>query len=164
MEYLMFNFFSKKPKVVLSPIIEDTIQRLGTPFGSRTCDAHTDSSDYDYFFSDGDLSIIIDLLKDQNIKYKAKNTYAHALDASTHITTTINNRIYDLVSFRDAKQIEGMRIAAQLSKAYSEYYPLNNKKIRYFVFTNYFKFGKHNKNINQNLLDFIITNFPELLI
>ena len=164
MEYLMFNFFSKKPKVVLSPIIEDTIQRLGTPFGSRTCDAHTDSSDYDYFFSDGDLSIIIDLLKDQNIKYKAKDTYTHALDASTHITTTINNRIYDLVSFRDAKQIEGMRIATQLSKAYSEYYPLNDKKTRYFVFTNYFKFGRHNKNINQNLLDFIIANFPELML
>ena len=88
----MFNFFSKKPKVVLNPIIEDTIQRLGTPFGSRTCDAYTDSSDYDYFFSDGDLSIIINLLKDQNIKYKAKHTYTHALDASIHITTTINNR------------------------------------------------------------------------
>ena len=160
----MFNFFSKKSKVVLNPTIENTIQRLGTPFGSRTCNAHTDSSDYDYFFSDGDLSIIINLLKDQNIKYKAKDVYTHALDASIHITTTINNRVYDLVSFRHAKQIEGMRIATQLSKAYSEYYSLNDTETRYFVFRNYFNFGKHDKNINQNLLDFVSVNFPELML
>ena len=164
MEYLMFNFFSKKPKVVLSPIIEDTIQRLGTPFGSRTCNAHTDSSDYDYFFSDGDLSTIIDLLKDQNIKYKAKDVYTHALDASIHITTTINNRVYDLVSFRHTRQIEGMRIAAQLAKAYSEYYSLNDKETRYFVFRNYLNFGKHDRNIEQHLLDFVSANFPELML
>lgn len=104
------------------------------------------------------------MLKDQNIKYKAKHTYTHALDASIHITATINNRVYDLVSFGHTRQIEGMRIATQLSKAYSEYYPLNDKKTRYFVFRNYFNFGKHNRNINQNLLDFIIANFPELML
>ena len=164
MEHIMFNFFSKKPEIVPNPIIEDTIQRLGTPFGSRTCNACTDSSDYDYFFSSSDLSIIIALLKDHNIEYKRKDIYAHALNASVHITTTINNRIYDLVSFHYTRQIEGMRIAAQLSKAYSEYYPLNNKETRYFVFKNYFKFGKHDKNIDQHLLDFIIANFPELML
>ena len=164
MEYLMFNFFSKKPKIVLNLIIEDTIQRLGTPFGSRTCSAYTNSSDYDYFFNDSDLSIIIDLLKDQNIEYKAKDVYIHALDASVHITTIINNRVYELISFRHARQIEGMRIATQLSKAYSEYYPLNDKQTRYFVFKNYFKFGKHDKDIAQHLLDFVIANFPELML
>ena len=158
----MFNFFKKKP--IVATEIEKVIQRLGTPFGSRTCNVHTSSSDYDYFFNHSDLATIIALLGSKQIPYKSKDTYSHALNAHAHIGVTLNSHTYDLVSFSSSRQIRAMSIAAKLSKAYSEYSSLKDKQTRYFVFRSYLTLGKNNKSIDKNLLDFASANFPELLV